>query len=127
MLTRYSDSIFTPYDIFDGGVFNKIIDDLYSKDRKYQFAYEVEEKENQLLFSMDLPGVKSSDLKIVAEGRNIKISGKQKGKEFKYSYTLHKNYEPQNAKAKIEDGVLTIKFDKREEEKQKTIVIEIKL
>jgi len=129
MLTKYTDSVFAPfatnYEIFDNGLITRFIDDLYARDRKYQFMYEVEEKDNCLVFTMDLPGVKPSDLKVIAEGRNINLSGKQKGKEFSYTYSLHKNYEPSGAKAKLEDGVLTIKFDKRETEKKKTIEIQI--
>jgi HSP20 family molecular chaperone IbpA len=121
MLTKYANSVFVP-DIFDGSVF-RFIDDFYAREK--QHSYDVTTSENHLTLSLDLPGAKQSDLKIVAEGRNIKISGKQKGKEFKYSYCLDKQYEPENAVAKLEDGVLTIKFEKKGIEKQKSIEIKI--
>ena len=121
MLTKYANSVFMP-DIFDNNVF-RFIDDFYAREKHY--AYDVVSNGNHLTLSLDLPGAKQSDLKITAEGRNLLISGKQKGKDFKYSYCIDKQYEPESATAKLEDGVLTVKFAKKNVEKQKTFEIKI--
>jgi HSP20 family molecular chaperone IbpA len=119
MLTKYANSIFTP-NVFDSNVF-RFIDDFYENEKHY--AYDITTSGNQLTLSIDLPGVKRTDLKITVEGRNLLISGKQKGKDFKYSYCVDKQYEPESATSKLEDGVLTIKFEKKKVEK----IFEIKV
>lgn len=69
-------------------------------------------KDNELHLSIDLPGVKLADLSVQIEGRGIKITGKRKGEEFKHTYTLSKEYDPETTSALLEDGVLTLSFTK---------------
>jgi HSP20 family molecular chaperone IbpA len=88
--------------------------------------YDVRENESGLTLSIDLPGTKSSDLKVETASGLIKISGKQKGKDFFYEYSLNKNYNPLTGAAKLEDGVLTLTFNKREEQKPRVHTIQVK-
>ncbi len=88
--------------------------------------YDVHENEAGLTLSIDLPGTKSSDLKVEAVSNLVKISGKQKGKDFFYEYSLNKIYDPLSGAARLEDGVLTLTFNKHEEKKLKVHTIQVK-
>ena len=88
--------------------------------------HRVDQTSNDMTLSVDLPGVKSTDLNVQVEGQTIKISGKQRGQEVKQSFQLSKQYDPETAAATLEDGVLTIKFLRREESKPKVINVQIK-
>lgn len=88
--------------------------------------YRVETTSNDLTLSVDLPGAKSADLNVQVEGHTVKVTGKQRGHDVKQSYQLSKQYDPTTAAATLEDGVLTIKFLKREEAKPNVINVQIK-
>jgi HSP20 family molecular chaperone IbpA len=90
-----------------------------SKSGYSSLSYEAKEDDEGLTLSVDLPGTKSSDLQLEAVSNLVKIWGKQKGKDFAYEYSLSKAYDPTTCHAKLEDGVLTLKFKKFERPKQK--------
>jgi HSP20 family molecular chaperone IbpA len=89
-------------------------------------GYDLRENGGVATFSLDLPGAKSSDLTVVALPGRVKIKGMRKGKEFAYEYALNKNYDPSTGAAKMEDGVLTLTFNKYETLKDKAHVIQVK-
>ena len=89
-------------------------------------SYNVETTDMGLSLSVDLPGVKAADLSVQVEGQTVKIAGKQRGNDIKQTYQLSKQYDPESASAKLEDGVLILEFSKREEAKPKTINVQIK-
>lgn len=127
MLTRYYDSILKPFDVF--GTFS-LFDEPYhslwnSKTRKIDSSYRVNSTEKGLALSLDLPGVKSKDLSVKLSGRTIVVTGKLRGEEFQYSYSLTKEYDTEGVEATFEDGVLTI-FFKKSELSSKTIEIQVK-
>lgn len=117
MLSRYG------YNLSD---FEKLVNDVWGfSGTNKTSTYDVKVNENNLILSVDLPGTKASDLKIEAEGHNLRISGKQKGVDFKYDYSLAKSYDPTSAIAKYEDGVLNLTFNKFEQLKPKTFNIKL--
>ena len=89
-------------------------------------VYRVEEKDNELHLSIDLPGVKSKDISVQVMGREIKVTGKLRGEDFKYSYALSRDYDPDTVAATHEDGVLTLTFGKTVTAKTKTVEIKVK-
>jgi len=105
--------------------FEKYFDDVFDLRRGKTATYEVNVVDDNLVLSVDLPGAKAADLKLEAEGHNVRISGKQKGVDFKYDYSLSKIYDPTTAAAKLEDGVLTLTFRKYEQIKQKVFNIKL--
>lgn len=121
MLSRYSDSN-RYYNLFD---FEKLVNDMWGTRSNRTSIYDVKVDDNSLVLSVDLPGAKSADLKIEAEGQNLRIAGKQKGVDFKYDYTLAKSFDPTSAIAKFEDGVLNLTFNKYEQAKPKTFNIKL--
>lgn len=89
-------------------------------------VYRVEEKDNELHLSIDVPGVKPKEISVQVTGRDIKVSGKIRGEDFKYSYVLSKDYDPETISATHEDGVLTLTFGKTQESKTRTVEIKVK-
>ena len=128
MLNKYYDSMLKTHDIFDTF---RILDDFYtsplaSKARTLtNTVYRVETKDDRLTLSIDLPGVKSKDLTVQTTGRELKVSGKLRGEDFKYHYTLSKDYNPEAASACLEDGVLTLTFEKVTSTVTRTIEVKV--
>jgi len=125
---RYDSTLKTPT-LFDT---LRTLEDLYStptsRTRVYtnSSVYRTEEKDNELHLSIDLPGVKGKDISVQATGREIKVTGKLRGEDFKYSYVLSKDYDPETVAATHEDGVLTLTFGKTATAKTKTVEIKVK-
>lgn len=125
---RYDSMMKTPT-LFDT---LRTLEDLYStptsRTRVYtnSSVYRTEEKDNELHLSIDLPGVKGKDISVQATGREIKVTGKLRGEDFKYSYVLSKDYDPETVAATHEDGVLTLTFGKTSTAKTKTVEIKVK-
>jgi HSP20 family protein len=87
----------------------------------------IEITEKGLTISIDLPGVKRSDLDVQVVGQQLTVSGKARGnRTFKQSWAINREYDPTTVAAKLEDGVLTVSFEKREEAKSKAIKVEVK-
>lgn len=97
---------------------------------------ELEENESSYLVSIDLPGMKKSDIRIDCSGDILTISGervrevKGEGKyterpygTFQRTFTLPSHVEVNSIKALFEDGVLKVTLPKTEEAKSRTIKI----
>jgi len=125
---RYDSMLKTPT-LFDT---LRTLEDLYSTPTSRTRVYtnssvtRTEEKDNELHLSIDLPGVKSKDISVQVTGREIKVLGNLRGEDFKYSYALSKDYDPEAVTATHEDGVLTLAFGKTVASKTKTIEIKVK-
>lgn len=89
-------------------------------------AYSSREEGDKLYLFVDLPGAKSSDVKVESVVGQVKIFGKQKGKDFHQAYSLPKSYDPASGVAKLEDGVLTLTFSKIKTAKSLVHSIEVK-
>lgn len=87
--------------------------------------YRTEKSENGLSLSVDLPGVKPEDLSVTLEGRTLKIKGTQRGKQLSYSYLISKEYDAGNVDAQLENGVLTLTFNKAPELEPKKVEIKV--
>lgn len=73
---------------------------------------------------IELPGVKVSNIDIVVEGKNLKVSGKSRhGKEFSYTYVLKSNIDDALISAKFEDGLLDISLPKKTESSSRKIIV----
>jgi HSP20 family molecular chaperone IbpA len=81
---------------------------------------------DDLVTTVDLPGVKRGDIKLTHTGELLTLCTKRDGKETVRTFSLDKRWDPSSAGAKLEDGVLTLTFKliKNEEQRQKLIPIE---
>lgn len=108
-------------------VIDKYIDAIHPKvaTNSSTLTYDVQSDDKGITLSMDLPGVKPADLKVESLTELVKISGKQKGKDFSYEYPLNKIYNPQSGVAKLEDGVLTLTFQRYAKDKPKSYLVPV--
>lgn len=113
-----------PYDYHGNGL-NGFFDSWFGKTGDYS-SYSSREEGDRLLLSIDLPGAKSSDVKVESLTGHVKIFGKQKGKDFSQTYSLPKVYDPSSGVAKLEDGVLSLTFSKFKTTKSLVHSIEVK-
>lgn len=130
MLSRYSDVMKTPYsyDLFALDPF-KVLDTFRTTSDRTNTrsrSYRVEETNEGLELSVDLPGVKSKDLVVKSTGRDVKIEGKLRGEDFSYVYRISKNYDPESVCASLEDGVLSLIFKKNSDAKTRTVHVQVK-
>jgi len=126
MLAKYYDSMLPgPLDVFSTF---KLLDDLYlaPESKSKASAYRVEADDNELTLSVDLPGVKLSDLQVTAQGREVRVSGKLRGQDFKHTYKVSKDYDTETIDALLEDGVLVLKFKKSSFTGEKKIEVKTK-
>jgi len=100
---------------------------------------DIEEDQEKLALTAELPGFKENDIDIQVEGGVLTIRGerkfedKQDGKnfhrversygQFVRSFTLPNNVDRDNVKATFKDGLLSIELPKREEAKPRQIKI----
>ena len=130
-------------DFFDiGQVFDALHADWPStrEGRLGSFAVDVEETDNELKVSANLPGVEKEDLSVsLEEGNRLTISVSQseesetENKNFLHkerwegsaarTLTLPQGCDSEQMNAELKDGVLTLTIGKRPESKTKTITV----
>jgi HSP20 family protein len=101
--------------------------------------FEVKETKDAYISKADLPGVKESDVDISLTGNQLTISGKREAEThedvknffvyersygtFTRSFTVPQSADPQNVKADMKDGVLTLTLPKRPEMQPRKITL----
>ena len=114
-----------------------------SPERDWMPDVDVEERENDYIVSVDIPGVDKKDVKVTVEGNLLTIKGERKyerteGEEgtcycserafgtFSRSFTLSKKIDSGKITAKHKDGVLSVSLPKAEEAIEKEIEVQVK-
>ena len=104
---------------------------------------DVEERENEFVVSLDIPGVDKKDVKVTIENNLLTIRGERKVERteeeegryhcsersygsFQRSFSLPRTVDSSRINAKHTDGVLTITLPKAEEAKEREIEIQVK-
>jgi len=116
MFFRYHDTVRTPmFDIFD--TLNALGESSVHSTRH---RFDVVDEEG---IKIELPGVKSSEVDVITEGRILKVSGKSRyGKEFTYKYSLKDSVDESSITASLQDGLLSIILPKKESSTRKITV-----
>jgi HSP20 family protein len=84
---------------------------------------QVESDETSITLSLDIPGLSKEQLTIGIEGRIVRISSKDDApRSFKASYKLGSDVDAAKSEAKLENGVLTLKFAKIAPESRQTLL-----
>lgn len=115
MLIKYYDSMLKTQDILNAF---RLFDDVASNHQATQVksyghsSYRTESTDRGLSLSIDLPGVKVTDLTVQVMGSDVKVSGKIRGADFDYVYRLDKEYDLDTTEAALDSGVLTLLFQK---------------
>jgi HSP20 family protein len=94
-------------------------DDFESVSQRSQ----VESDESSITLSLDVPGLSKEQLTIGVEGRIVRISSKDDApRSFKAAYKLGSGVDAGKSEAKLENGVLTLKFAKVAPESRETLL-----
>jgi HSP20 family protein len=87
-----------------------------------------EEQEDHFTLSLDVPGIKKSEMKLEVTGLILNISGESQREKitrtFKRSFTLPETVDATKIEAKFEDGVLDLRLPKMEAAKSRLIEIQ---
>jgi HSP20 family molecular chaperone IbpA len=82
-----------------------------------------ESDETSITLSLDVPGLSKEQLTIGIEGRIVRISSKDDApRSFKAAYKLGTDVDAGKSEAKLENGVLTLKFAKVAPESRQTLL-----
>ena len=103
-------------------------------------AVEMVEKDEELVLTAELPGVKFEDVEIDLEDNFLTIRGEKKDEKekegrryhvwersygsFERAFTLPRTVDPENIKAQYDDGILTVHLPKTKEARGRKIAIE---
>ena len=85
----------------------------------------VTEEKDQLLVSVELPGVKPEDIKISLENNMLTISGEKQQQTFERSFTVPNTIDADRISARAELGVLTVTLPKAEKAKARQISVQV--
>jgi HSP20 family protein len=84
---------------------------------------QVESDETSITLSLDVPGLSKEQLTIGVEGRIVRINSKDDApRSFKAAYKLGSDVDAGKSEAKLENGVLTLKFAKLAPESRETLL-----
>jgi HSP20 family protein len=84
---------------------------------------QVESDETSITLSLDVPGLSKEQLTIGIEGRIVRITSKDDAqRSFKAAYKLGSDVDAAKSEAKLENGVLTVKFTKIAPESRQTLL-----
>ncbi|MFQ5739568.1 MAG: Hsp20/alpha crystallin family protein [Acidobacteriota bacterium] len=97
------------------------------------------EKENELIFTVELPGFTKDQIQISAEEGYLNLSGERKFESkdenyhriervygaFSRSFELPRSVNAEKITAKLKDGLLTLTLPKREEAKTRRIPVKV--
>lgn len=104
----------------------KEFDSLIRNHQSFTKNYSVASDNDLMTLSVDLPGVKKDNLKVSVDGQRVTIVSKRNEKESTQSYNVDEKYDASTIDALLEDGVLTIKFSRKENAKQRQIEVKTK-
>ncbi len=82
---------------------------------KHEGTMSYEDREKDIVFTIDMPGVSKKDIDIHIEEHSIKVSAENGGKrKYNYSRKFKPAVDPETAKATFTNGVLDITVEKIE-------------
>jgi HSP20 family molecular chaperone IbpA len=88
------------------------------------YSFKLENDGAVQVYTQDLPGVKKEDLSLeVLKENELRVSYERDGKKYSYDIIPSKEYDVETADAKLDLGVLEIRFSKREVASKKKIAV----
>lgn len=101
---------------------------LFSKTKAIRSSFDARPtiEDDHLKIHFDVPGSKKEDVDVTfGFGNTIKVNAKRSdtGSITTWHYTLSEGWDRDSGDARIEDGVLTIRFSKLEPEKTRKLLI----
>jgi HSP20 family molecular chaperone IbpA len=93
---------------------------------KHEGTMSYEEREKDIVFTIDMPGVAKKDIEVEVLDHSISVKAENGGKrKYNYSRRFKPTVDSKSAKATFTNGVLDITINKVIEEKPKGMVVKI--
>jgi HSP20 family protein len=108
------------FDTFFDDRFSRVFDRFWFSPT-YQNTYGVDITDNEYIITLEIPGFKKENIKVEVKNQTLYVSAKTLKATVSRSFRYF-DWEPANAKNKLEDGVLIITVPRT---KQETKVLEI--
>jgi HSP20 family protein len=84
----------------------------------------VEDRDDSIVLSADLPGVEKKDIELKVDAHSIAFSAEAEGRDYDFGQSFDFELDPDNVKATFNNGVLDVVIGKAEGTQGKTIEIE---
>jgi HSP20 family molecular chaperone IbpA len=84
-------------------------------------SYRAREEEGKTVLEIELPGVKKKDVDVQLIQGGVQVGWKRDGKDFSRTFAL--SYEPADAEARLEDGILTIRLTAKKQESGRRVEV----
>ena len=96
-------------------------------------TFDVEDTDDEVILTADLPGVTEDDLEVTVEGQQLIVRGERKPKDGNYlrrarfhgafvrTFRLGDTYDPDRVSAHIANGELTVRLEKASKAKRRRI------
>lgn len=97
---------------------NRLFDDFFNN-----LDYDYQERDEDYNIELNLAGVDKKNIDVSVDGDVLKIKVEQDNKNYFKSYRVPPKADKSSILARYENGMLYIKFTKKEEEKSKKIVV----
>ena len=100
-------------------------DNKYSKVERTKGTMSYEDRDTDIVFTIDMPGVQKKDINIEVEENSIKVSadGGENGRKYNYTRRFKPTVDVNSATATFTNGVLDITVKKLETKKGKKVKI----
>jgi HSP20 family molecular chaperone IbpA len=106
-------------------MYTSLIDDMFFGSRndyyanllpqpKESKAYSICESENEVVLQLEIPGVKRQKVSVTVQKKCLEIVAvRDNDTPRKYRFTIDESYDVSSPDAKLEDGILTVKFPRK--------------
>jgi len=91
---------------------------------KHEGTMSYEERENDIVFTIDMPGVEKKDMEVKVEDHSVSVKAENGGsRKYNYNRKFRPTVDTDSAIATFKNGVLDITLTKTEESKGKSVKI----
>ena len=116
---------------------NEVMERTQEARRRIRPLYKITEKKGEVYITMEMPGVQKNDLSVSIENRELRVIGnrpdnaeqgnylvrERRDGDFSHAFTIDDTIDQNSIDATLENGVLTIALQQKEEVKPKRIQI----
>lgn len=89
----------------------------------WPFEYDVSRTENGYEVEIPVPGYKPPQIDVTLKDGVISVQGKSDRRTFSRSFTVPEDVDPEKIEAKVEDGMLFLRLDRRPEAQPRRIQV----
>jgi HSP20 family molecular chaperone IbpA len=96
---------------------------MMARKPKHEGTMSYEERDKDIVFTIDMPGVQKKDIDIVIEEHSITVKSDANGRKYNYNRRFKPEVDANSAKATFTNGVLDITVQKNKTKKGKKVNI----